>query len=76
MISSDPVTFKLGRRKATMRVFRNNGYCWGRLNVGTEEYDVDVERDLYDESDEVAASALIYAAKLGKFDEALGWKGC
>lgn len=76
MIASDAVMFTYKGRSATMRVFRNDGYCWGRLNIGLEEYDVESKRDLYDEDDSLATTVFINRALRGHITEAFGWKGC
>lgn len=59
-----PFTFK--RAPAVLHVIRNDGYCWGRIVQGLQEYDVQLKRrDVYDETDEDAARALINAAQRG-----------
>lgn len=57
---SRAITFR-GKR-ATLCVLRNNGYCWGRITCGREQYDVETEDDQYDEDDLDALHAFAKAA--------------
>ena len=76
MISSDTYPITLRGKDGTLRVFRNSGYCWGRINMPDGvEYDVVTKRDYYDYSDESAALAFTRAALKGNLIAPMGWKG-
>jgi hypothetical protein len=58
MLLSHPRTINFQGKPATLRVLRNNGFCWGRLSLedGTV-HDVESDEDWYDDEDEDALDA-------------------
>lgn len=76
MIASAPYPCVIGGRPATLRVMRNDGYCWGRVVFADRrraQCDATARRDVYWLPDDVAAAALIRAAQRGSLDRAHGW---
>lgn len=61
------------KKPAKLYVYRNNGVCWGRLEVGNEQFDVVTRKDWYDYPDEDAASAFIKNVERGRVEPAVGW---
>ena len=68
MIASDPVEFAFRGVAARMQVFRNDGFCWGRITVPStgEKFDVNTAADHYDDADEDAIDAFIRASVFKK----------
>ncbi|MBT2325506.1 hypothetical protein J7E62_24540 [Variovorax paradoxus] len=57
MIMSDAVAVTFRGEPATLRVMRNDGYCWGRIVAyDKQQFDVSVpdDEDVYDDCDEHA----------------------
>lgn len=76
MLNSEPVEFKFRGKPARMQVFRNDGFCWGRITVPStgEKFDVNTAADHYDDTDEDAIDAFIRAARFKRCVEpAVGW---
>lgn len=77
MLSSNAIPVRFRGRAGTIRVFRNNGSAWGRINLpGGDEFDVYTNRDYYEYDDASAAAAFMRAANRGQYEPAIGWRGC
>jgi len=63
MLMSREETFSFNGATAQMTVMRNSGTCWGRIQQGNKEYDVFINKDVYDHEDAAALKAFIRAAK-------------
>jgi hypothetical protein len=63
MLLSKLFTLKYRGKAATLRVIRNNAYCWAELRAGKERYSVSTRADHYDSDDEEAAAAFTRASR-------------
>lgn len=66
MVISDAAPFKHEGKPFELRVLRNDGYAWGRVIAPDgRQFDVSIEKDVYDDEDEDAAEAFIEAIHKG-----------
>jgi len=74
MFASTPYRVTVKGQPVELYVMRNDGECWGRIlpTVGPE-LDVSSRVDVYDWSDEDAASMLLRRAQRGHTEPAAGW---
>lgn len=74
MIESDERPIKFRGQPATLTVMRNNGVCWGRVRVGTKQFDVVTRADHYDDDNADALDAFERASRHPRcIEKAQGW---